>query len=258
MTYLFFTDLDGTLLDYDTHSYKQALEGITMLREKSYQLVFVSSKTFPEIKVLHEELGMVSPFIFENGGGVCWPDGVIEYLGGDVSELRRRKNILEAAFREPVWFITDMDIGEIARRTGLTRELAKLAQQRSASLPFILPSGRPFDTDELPRLNSELLQKGLAVTKGDRFFHFMPADVDKGKAVIRLIEYYRRGHNGEICTVGIGDSENDIAMLREVDIPVVVKKRDGSVIETGIENIRVTEGIGPRGFSEAVKMIIVP
>ncbi|HPR49405.1 MAG TPA: HAD hydrolase family protein, partial [Spirochaetota bacterium] len=67
------SDLDGTLLDHDTYSYDESLPGISMLREKRVPLVLVSSKTYDEMVLLHQELELEWPFVFENGGGIAYP-----------------------------------------------------------------------------------------------------------------------------------------------------------------------------------------
>jgi mannosyl-3-phosphoglycerate phosphatase len=256
--YLFFSDLDGTLLDHDTYSYEPAREAIEALRVKGFPLVLVSSKTHDEMKFIHNEMGLDAPFIFENGGGICWTAGRgrIEYCGKKASALRKQKEALESALGEPVRFITDMSADEIAVMSGLPRERALLSQRRRTSLPFVLSSGRKFRIDDLDRINEKLSRRGLAITKGGRFYHFLSLQSDKGSAIQKVIAFYKKKSDEPILTVGIGDSENDIAMFRVVDIPVLVKKHDGTLTRTGIEHIRTTSRIGPGGFSEAVTDII--
>jgi mannosyl-3-phosphoglycerate phosphatase len=258
MIYLFFSDLDGTLLDHETYGYEPAREALALIREKGYPLILVSSKTYHEMKILHEEMRLSAPFIFENGGGICWPEGGgrLEYLGMSASDLKERKGELEAAVGEPVEFITDMEAGEIARRTGLPLERALLAQKRTTSLPFVIPSGRTIGTGELSRINDEMRHNGLSVTRGGRFYHFLSARSNKGSAIEKVIQQYNKTVAGPLTSVGIGDSENDMAMFGVVDIPVLVRKVDGSVIQTGDARIMETAGIGPEGFNEAVTGII--
>ncbi len=69
-----FSDLDGTILDHHTYSYSESVEGINILKDQNVPLVLVSSKTFPEMKEIHKELELNHPFIFENGGGIAYPE----------------------------------------------------------------------------------------------------------------------------------------------------------------------------------------
>jgi mannosyl-3-phosphoglycerate phosphatase len=254
--YLFFSDIDGTLLDHDTYSCEQSMPGIRALKELHIPLVLVSSKTYHEILRIHDELLLDAPFVFENGGGIRWQDGTVEWIGMKVSALYAKKNALEAAAELSVRFITDMEIGEIVALTGLPHDRAALARQRTTSLPFILPRGGTIESADMARINNILADSGVAITKGGRFFHLLAKDSDKGSAVRKIIQDYRNKQDGKIISVGIGDNENDIPMLRAVNQPFVVKKKTGSGINTGMDNVRVTAGIGPAGFTEAVLFVV--
>jgi mannosyl-3-phosphoglycerate phosphatase len=254
--YLFFTDIDGTLLDHDSYSYEMSRTGIESLRERLIPLVLVSSKTLPEMKKLHDELRLDAPFIFENGGGICWQGDTIEWIGMKARDLYGMKGALENAAGMTVRFITDMEAGEIAAVTGLSVERAELARQRTASLPFLVPAGRNIDAGDMERINRILGERGVAVTKGGRFYHLLSRDSDKGTAILKIVDRYRKGRDGMLITVGIGDSENDIPMLMAVDRPFIVKKKNGTAIQTGLKTVREMTGIGPAGFSEAVAAVL--
>jgi len=70
---LVFTDLDGTLLDSDTYSYKSALPALKLIKNKKIPLIFCSSKTKSEIEMYRKRIGNDDPFISENGGGIFIP-----------------------------------------------------------------------------------------------------------------------------------------------------------------------------------------
>lgn len=254
--HLFFSDIDGTLLDHDSYSYESSREGIDALRKRHIPLVLVSSKTHPEMKRLHDELLLDAPFIFENGGGINWQDDTIEWFGMKVPDLYRMKEELETAAGMTIRFIIDMEAGEIAALTGLTPERAALARQRSVSLPFVIPAGMNIEAPDMDRINRVLHDRGVAITKGGRFFHLVAKNSDKGKAILRIVDHYRKSQAGPLITVGIGDSENDIPMLMAVDRPFIVKKKNGTAIKTGLPTVRETAGIGPAGFNEAVADVI--
>ncbi len=252
MRYVFFSDLDGTLLDHDTYSMDASMEGVNKLRERGSILVLVSSKTLEEMKHIHRRLDLSSPIVFENGGGIFWPEGSgrIEVLGSSADELRRKREALESRIEAPVRFIDEMEIDEIILLTGLSSEDAARAKERSVSLPFVT-DGRV----NMAELNAALAGHGAAVTKGGRFYHLASSQTDKGTALIKVMERYREISSGTLRSVGIGDSENDIAMLRVVDLPFMVRKPDGSHAGSRVEGLRVTRGVGPRGFTEAVKLV---
>jgi mannosyl-3-phosphoglycerate phosphatase len=62
---------------------------------------------------------------------------------------------------------------------------------------------------------------------------------------------------GPVKTIGLGDGLNDVALLREVDYPVLVRQADGGYEEgVRVENLMLADGIGPRGWNKAVLEII--
>jgi len=261
--YIVFSDLDGTLLDHHTYSHAGAQEGIDLLRERSVPLVLVSSKTLPEMTELHGMLGLDSPFVFENGGGIAWPDKTksgeplrVEIQGFPIEELQAKFNALKTVIPVPVKSILDMSVEEVMERTGLPNKRAALARERQSSIPFILLEKHDIDLFELGRINIQLREQGLGITRGGRFFHLISRDSTKGSAVRKIISTYTLLHEKEdIVTMAVGDSENDIPMLKEVDRPCLVRKHDGSIIQTGLPDVCITKSIGPAGFTEAVKTL---
>jgi mannosyl-3-phosphoglycerate phosphatase len=252
VTHVVFTDVDGTLLDHGTYRYDHAREGIAIARDACVPLVLVSSKTHAELAMLYRELELSAPFVFENGGGIAWngEGGRVEQVGREIAELEKHVSELMRGLGEEAVFLKDMDVEEIARVSGLPPEKARFSLQRRFSLPFMLPSGRGLGISDLDTLNRRLKSCGCAVARGDRFYHFLSRESDKGAAVKRIIEYYRKELGADPATIGIGDSENDLPMLRAVDIPVLVRRWDGNAIDTEIPDILVTGGIGPAGFTE--------
>ena len=71
MKIVVFSDLDATLLDAETYSWRSAEEAIDALKKREAAIILVTSKTLSEVVLLHEELGLEDPFIFENGGGIA-------------------------------------------------------------------------------------------------------------------------------------------------------------------------------------------
>lgn len=72
--FIIFTDLDGTLLDYNTYSFEPALPALQLLKEKGIPLIICSSKTRKEIEYYRKKLDNLHPFISENGGGIFIPE----------------------------------------------------------------------------------------------------------------------------------------------------------------------------------------
>lgn len=264
MHIVIFTDLDGTLLSYDNCSFEEALDALEVIKQERIPLVLCSSKTRSEIELYRERLANTDPFVSENGGGIYIPDGYFKKspdvgvrqdngyrvitMGKRYSELRDGlRRLRELGFR--VKGFGDMTVEEVASITGLSPEEAKLSKEREFDEPFIIED----NTDE-ERLREAILSLGLNCTVG-RHYHLM-GESDKGKAVRIVTELYRKEF-GDIRTIAIGDSPNDIPMLEAVDIPVVVQK-PGGIYDNRIVIPKLVraEGVGPEGWRKVIMKLV--
>lgn len=256
MKAVFFSDLDGTLLDHDTYSYDLSLEGITLLREHSIPLIPVSSKTFYEISGLMKKLSLNSPFAFENGSGIAWPGTEHEYYnleiaGPGIEQLRDFFPEFERISGKKLISLLSLDINEISEITGLGMDLSALAKKRLSSIPFLAQDKHLLSDDEIKEINLKLQGNGLHITKGSRFNHLIPLQSGKDRAVKKIIEFYRGEYNDEILTGAAGDSINDLPMFECVDHPYIIRKKDSSSVY--FTRAKIINENGPEGFTLAVK-----
>jgi mannosyl-3-phosphoglycerate phosphatase len=258
--FLVYTDLDGTLLDHDTYSFDKALPALRLLEEENIPLLINTSKSRGEIERYRSLLGNTHPFISENGGGIFIPEGYFSrkfrydrasggYLvieRGTPREILR--GVLKSVASETgilLRGVSDMSMTELMEATGLDEESALLAMERSYSEPFLIIQG---DEAEIVR---KIAERGYNHTRGSRFHHIL-GDNDKGKAV-RILTGIYRNESPSIKTIGVGDSLNDLPMLKEVDFPVLVRKRGGIYdSECRLGNMALADGEGPSGFNSAL------
>jgi mannosyl-3-phosphoglycerate phosphatase len=252
-----FTDLDGTLLEYDTYSFKPAVPALERLRELQIPVVFVTSKTLPEVDFWRKAVGNQSPFAVENGAAVFAPlgdpplslDATRQCEGYEMVEFgvpyRDLTLALKGASREGGCRIRgfgDMTAEEITRECEIPLEQAVLAKLRQYDEPFRILKGDPAV------LKRALERRGLKLTSGGRFFHVTGSN-DKADAVLLLIEAYRR--LGPVRTIGLGDGFNDSGFLNLVDYPVLL---DSPVVERLMKRVprARTASAGPSGWNEAI------
>jgi mannosyl-3-phosphoglycerate phosphatase len=264
--YLFFTDLDGTLLDHDSYEYRDALEALNYIRHQRIPLILCSSKTRAEIEDYRKELGLEDPFIAENGAAIFVPKGTldtrdmtfVEYRDYKVIEIGTRysriKDLFSAIKAETglkLSGFSEMSVDQVVELTGLGRDMAALAQQRDYSEPFLFLE----EEARLADLERAAEKRGLKITRGGRFYHLI-GDNDKGKAVQILKKLYET--EGQVLvTVGLGDSLNDFPMLENVDIPVLVKKKDGRYARwTTEKRVIYTPEVGPKGWNWAILSLL--
>ncbi|MDA3901128.1 MAG: HAD-IIB family hydrolase [Spirochaetes bacterium] len=252
---LCFSDLDGTFLDHESYSYQFSLPGFRLLRDNGIPLIFVSSKTFEEIRDLQLELQNGSPFIFENGAGLgfCNPETGYSYellVSFDDHSLIQVKSILQNGSYGKVTFFDQMSAAQLSRLTGLSEKRAAYSLHRRGTLPF--------HTDihdlSLDRVNAVTEPYDIQVTRGGRFYHLLPKSCSKGNAIKLLIEKCFSNAQNDNLTMGVGDSVNDLPMLEVVDYPFLVRKYDGSILSEP-RFVSVDES-GPAGFTSAVQSFL--
>jgi len=259
---LVFTDLDGTLLDLRTYSYKAALPAVQMIRRRKIPLIICTSKTRAEVEVVRKRLQNTDPFIVENGGAVFIPDG---YFPGEIPAARKDSGYRVIEFGTPYLNLvdafsrikshlpgkargfSDLSIKEVAGLTGLSRREAGLAKRRAYDEPFLVE-----DPSIIPIIQEMAAFFGLRITQGGRFYH-LTGDNDKGRAVRRLQALYARAAGGPVRSIGLGDSRNDVPLLKAVDFPVLVQKPSGEYDPAvRLDNLIFAPGAGPAGWCAAV------
>jgi mannosyl-3-phosphoglycerate phosphatase len=259
---IIFTDLDGTLLDPKTYSFHKAMPALEEIRKRDIPLILCSSKTRAEIEVYRQRLRNRDPFVVENGGAVFVPAGYFPFPAGSSTlgeygvsvfgrpyqDVRQEFIRLREKMHIAVRGFGDMTAGEIASLAGLSPEEAALAREREFGEPFVFERG--IDV----RFVRAAERDGFHWTQG-RFFYLM-GDHDKGKAIGLLKQWYGAEH-GTLITIGLGDGLNDLPLLREVDLPVLVRKENGTYEERiDLPNIIRTDGIGPEGWNRAILRLL--
>lgn len=260
---IIFSDLDGTLLDQKRgYSFEEALPALEAIKDGGIPLCLCSSKTKDEMELIRARMGNGDPFVVENGGAIFIPGGYFDFpfdysrkeedylvieLGTPYEVLRRVLKEIEEEAGCQLRGYGDMSAEEVAERTGLTLEEARLSKKRGYDEPFLM-----VEDEAEQRAVLEMFEgKGLRWTKGNQFYH-ITGDNDKGKAAEILKGLYRKKF-GEMTTIGIGDSLNDLPLLKVVDIPIIVQGPDGYYAkELKLPKLIWAEGIGPRGFNSAV------
>lgn len=246
---LVFTDLDGTLLDHNNYSFDPALEMLEFLRQNAITLIIVTSKTKSEVIELQKALGITAPFIVENGAGIFLPQEegyAMIPLGKLYSETRTA--FLSYAKEIPMRGFGDMSVEEIAALTTLPVENAQCARQRDFSEPFVLEN-----EEALPKLKKMAEQDGFDIVKGGRFYHLITRGQDKAAAIREVIRHYNDLHDTTYTSIALGDSENDLTMLQNVDVPILVPHPDGTFTPFTTPNLIKAPYPGPKGWNEALK-----
>lgn len=266
-TLLVVTDLDGCLLDARTYRHDAAGPALSALGRRRHPVVMCSGKTRAEMEMLARDLGLVAPFIVENGGAIVFPEGAapgavpgaVERDGARVLALGAPRAMLVRALAEiaaaagvEVRGFASLSASEVAELTGLSEAMARSALQREYDEPFLLES-----SDALAGLARAAAARGLRLSHGGRFHH-LGADADKGLAVRTLLSVYR-GSERPVHSVGLGDAGTDVSLLRSVDRPILVPRPDGSldpVLAAALPGAERAPRPGPEGWNAAVLAVL--
>ncbi|QDY99326.1 HAD-IIB family hydrolase [Nitratireductor mangrovi] len=251
-----FSDLDGTLLDHESYDHHAALPALAALAARAVPVVVATSKTAAEVGPILARLGLDTPAIVENGGGIAWPKAGAADAEPCYGDIRACLDALPGKLKGCFAGFGDMDARRIAALTGLGRADAARAADRAYSEPGLF-SG----TDaELTAFRRHLAGHGLSAVRGGRFLT-ISRGVSKAKRMneVRAMLERRDGRRYHPL-VALGDAENDRDMLEAADLGVVVAnpaheplaeldgEADGRIIRTELP--------GPMGWNAAIIEIL--
>jgi mannosyl-3-phosphoglycerate phosphatase len=262
---IIFTDLDGTLLDSENYAFEQALPALRLIHSLKIPLVIVSSKTRSEIESIRMKMMPLDhPFITENGGGIFFPktfplpkgysnksidDYNAIFIGETVKSVIEKARPLKKKFHFRGF--SEMSIEEIVALTGLGKEEAVHASIREFDEPVVLDNAA-WSADRFFR---DAIKLGLDCVHGGRFLHLFRGG-NKGKAVKVVLDIYR-GLKSDLFSIALGDSPNDLPMLRVVDKAVLMRGKDGTYMKGLIHpNIIKAPGGGPEAWNDVVLSIL--
>ncbi len=261
---LIFTDLDGSLLNSHDYSFEDARPILEFLRKNLIPVIFCTSKTRTETELLRSILDVNHPFIVENGGGIYF-SAAENYEG--IRHAVRTGELLLIQLGQPYETIRDFirknqkkftvegfgdwTIEVIQQRTGLKAEDAAMARQREFTEPFLLRNPR-----KMRKLEFAAKRANLKIVKGGRFFHLIGEGQDKGKAVEIVKRIYEQTIRKPVYSIGLGDSANDIPMLRSVDIPILIPHADGTFVPFESPNLVKAEFPGSKGWGRSLQKVL--
>jgi mannosyl-3-phosphoglycerate phosphatase len=208
------------------------------------------------MEAIHALLGLDAPFVFENGGGIVIPPGapwsraarrdggpLLVRLGVPLLDLGRALLDIAKEAGARLRGFSRLTAREVKDLTGLPDEEVEKARRREHTEPFVLEAGN----EDVVRRAAE--RRGLRVIRGGRFHH-LSGDLDKGKAVRQVLALL-----GPFGSIGLGDAENDLGLLRAVDHPILVPRPDGGIdpaLDAAFPAADRAPAPGPAGWNEAV------
>lgn len=261
------TDLDGTLLDHHDYSWSAINPALSRLNNLHIPVIINTSKTSEEVVLLQKEMSLTAPFIVENGSAILLPKSMFKLRPDDVLDCGgywKRVfgssrvliiEVLKKLRKNYSWVFEgfyDWDEQQIMAHTGLDQNGANLALKRAFSEPILWQ-----DTAEaLDKFKIEIRKYNLRILQGGRFIHVL-GNTNKSVPLLWLSHYYSTMNHKNIEWIVLGDSDNDVDMLKMATYPVAVKSPVGQYPSfVGLGETIFTQDYGPKGWNKAILKIL--
>tara|TARA_Y100001968_G_scaffold281883_1_gene279404 strand:- start:440 stop:1237 length:798 start_codon:yes stop_codon:yes gene_type:complete len=254
--YWIVTDLDGTLMD-ENYNISPARKTLNKLSEMSIPVIPCTSKTASEVRYFRKENGLFDPFIVENGAAIYGPSENMTtewelILGKSYRELRFVLENISKEVNYNLIPLNDLSINQIFELTGLSKEGINRSLDRQWSVPFLNP---PDDIFEKVKVICN--SYNVHVFKGNRMSHLLSRESSKGQAIIKLKRHLQ---NEDVKIIALGDSQNDLPLLKCADISIVIPGKNGpnKYLQHGIDNGSFILATAPHaeGWSISVEAVI--
>ena len=255
---IIFTDLDGSLLDKDTFEFHEIEDYLRELVSKGIKIIPNSSKTIAELSDFNKQHNLNLSFIAENGSSIYGLNLIHKNLPEKIFLSKTSDEILKiynqnitTDLKEKISFILNLKSNEQQKIFGLSMDKIELALERYHSLPIQFNGNEIEKTEFIKIMNNA----GLTVQSGGRLMNICD-NVNKSKAMSKTLELIKKEIDEEIITIGVGDNQNDIDMLRQSNYACLVKNDNFDSSLVNIENLIKSSEPSPRGWADVIKTAI--
>ncbi|HSL87383.1 MAG TPA: Cof-type HAD-IIB family hydrolase [Bacteroidales bacterium] len=258
-------DIDGTLIRPDMTVSKRVAEAISKAKEKGLIIALSTGRMHKSALMYSDELGLLDPIVSSNGAYVSERDGKKVYYEENLSgsDVLLIQDILDQYDTKINWYNRGtMYISEYRDYVGRYEALSKtLPENRRILIKYLNDA---FTLENLIGETGSSIQKGIVfpkpgliatirekisknkrirvVSSGTDNLEFTSYLADKGLGVLALAK--EKGiHPDEI--IAIGDSENDLSMLKVVGMPVAMGNAIKSVIDAAkyVTETNINDGV---------------
>ena len=255
---IIFTDLDGSLLNKDTFRFDEIEDYFRELVSKGIKIIPNSSKTEAELSDFNKLYNFNLSFIAENGSSIHGLNLIHGNLPNFISMGRTLDKIYEIYkenipndLKQKIILISKLNYKEQEKIFGLPLDKIKLAMKRNHSIPIKF-TGSEVEKNELTKIINDA---GLTVQTGGRIMNICD-NVNKSKAIIKTLELIKNEIKNEVITIGVGDNQNDIDMLKETDYSCLVKNDNFDSSLINIDNLIKSSEPSPMGWADVIKTAI--
>ncbi len=255
---IIFTDLDGSLLDKDTFKFNIIENYFRELILKNIIIIPNSSKTEAELLDFNKQYNLNLSFIEENGSCIHGLNLINPNLPKKVLISRTVDKIYEIYnnnvpnnLKNKITLIQNLNLKKQEEIFGLPLNKLKLAINRKYTIPIKF-NGSQIEKYELIEILNNV---GLTLQTGGRIINICD-NINKSKAMSKIIELISKEIDDEVVTIGVGDNQNDIEMLKLCDHPCLVRNDNFNSALINIDNLIKSTEPSPMGWADVIKTAI--
>ena len=255
---LIFTDLDGSLLHRDTFKFDEIKDYLIELISKGIYIIPNTSKTEKEILDFNSELGLILPYISENGASINGLDLLNSELPKELILSREKddilnifKNIVPLNLQNKCKLLSEMNKTNQSLIFGLEDKKLEMALDRKYTIPLIFKGSK----NEKIELSKIIKNEGLYLQQGGRVINLTDR-TNKAKALQVFVRFYKK-YQKNVKTIAVGDNFNDLNMLKTSDFPCLVFNDQFTLDEIPIKNLIISNKPSPGGWADVIKMALV-
>jgi mannosyl-3-phosphoglycerate phosphatase family protein len=263
-SYLIFSDLDGTFLHHQNYSYGKNDFVIEKLKKYNHQIIFNSSKTFSEIKLILKKLKLtMMPFSCENGATLYFPKTIFKKIKKSQSfedywkiNLTNKNSLkwykILKKLKKDFYFelICDLSKKDLLKLTNL-KNIKQMLNREASQLIIWKDSKKKLD--EFSRM-IKINYKG-ALNQGGRFIQ-ISSPCNKRIATKEICHIYHELFRDKYYQpfIALGDNKNDKDMLNFAKYACVIKNKYSTPIELNSlkKNVFYSQKEAPLGWSESL------
>ena len=263
-SYLIFSDLDGTFLHHQNYSYGKNDLVIEKLKKYNHQIIFNSSKTFSEIKLILKKLKLaMMPFSCENGATLYFPKTIFKKIKKSQSFEDYWK--INLTYKDSLkWYkilkklkkdfhfelICDLSKIDLLKLTNL-KNIKQMLNREASQLIIWKDSKKKFN--EFSRM-IKINYKG-SLNQGGRFIQ-ISSPCNKRIATKEICHIYHESFRDKYYQpfIALGDNKNDRDMLNFAKYPCVIKNKYSAPIKLNSlkKNVFYSKKEAPLGWRESL------
>jgi 5-amino-6-(5-phospho-D-ribitylamino)uracil phosphatase len=229
-------DLDGTLLDNHLNVSQRTKEAIIELFNKGINIALVSGRPYKAAEFVREKLEIDTPIVAYNGGRVIIP-GENEVFTAKIplSEALKvirygeERDLYVKVYIDDILYIKEPDKRSIdfsKSRNINYRVVGKLSENIKEDVNMIIIY---YDEDINGVIDEKLKDVAVTITtSASNSIDVIPKGISKGKGLSMLAEHLNIKRENILA---MGNSLNDIEMLKFAGIGIAIKNSDISLLK---------------------------